>query len=198
MFIQILQAHCTRQAELHQVIEEASAGLADRAGWLGGTFGFTGDDRFVGVVRFESEEACRELTGTENAQLWLERAQKLCDEPVQVHESADVTMMLEGGSDRAGFVQVMRGRVADAEKLRHLVSDEMASMLHQARPEIVGATLAVEPDGSFTETIAFTDEKSARMGEQQEMPDEVRAEIDSAMADVEFLDLQQPWFASHR
>ena len=29
------------------------------------------------------------------------------------------------------------------------------SMLHEMRPEIIGGTLAIEPDGTFTETIAF-------------------------------------------
>ena len=71
-------------------------------------------------------------------------------------------------------------------------------MLHQARPEIMGATMAIESDGHFVETIAFTDEASARRGEQMEMPADVREELMSAMADVEYLDLHHPWFASHR
>jgi hypothetical protein len=198
VFIQIMQARCTRQDEMRQVIDEASAGLADKTGWLGGTFGFTDDGRFVGVVRFESEEACRELTGSETAKAWLERARELCDEPVEVHESGDVTMVLEGGSDSAGFVQVMRGRIADQDRFRHLSSDEMMTMLHEMRPEVIGATLAVEPDGTFTETVAFTDESSARRGEQNDMPAEVAADLGAAMADVEYLDLHKPWFASHR
>jgi hypothetical protein len=74
----------------------------------------------------------------------------------------------------------------------------MTSMLHQARPEVIGGTLAVEPDGAFTETIFFTDEDSARHGESQDMPEQVRAELADAFADVEYLDLHKPWFASHR
>lgn len=197
MFIQIMQARCTRQDEMRQVIDEASAALADRAGWLGGTFGFTDDDRFVGVVRFESEEACRELTGTEKAKAWFERARELCQD-VEMRETGDVTMMLEGGSDSAGFVQVMRGHIADPQRFRHLASDEMMTMLHQARPEVIGGTLAVEPDGSFTETVAFTDEDSARKGESANMPEAVREELEAAYADIEFIDLHEPWFVSHR
>jgi hypothetical protein len=92
----------------------------------------------------------------------------------------------------------MHGHIRNPATLRHLVSDEMTTRLHQQRPEILGATLAVEPDGSFTQTIAFTDEASARRGEQQEMPEEVRRELESAFADIEYIDLHRPWFATHR
>jgi hypothetical protein len=106
--------------------------------------------------------------------------------------------MLDGGSDSAGFVQIMCGRVADEGALRHLTTDTaMTSMLHEARPEIIGATLGIEADGTFVETIAFTDEKSARKGEQLDMPQEVRDQLMAAMTDVEYLDLHQPWFATH-
>ncbi len=55
MFIQIIQGRCTRHDELREMArgwrEELSEGAV---GWLGGTYGFTDDDQFVGVVRFES------------------------------------------------------------------------------------------------------------------------------------------------
>jgi hypothetical protein len=72
------------------------------------------------------------------------------------------------------------------------------TMLHDMRPEILGATLAVEPDGTFTETISFTDEESARQGEKQEPPEDVRTELEYAMKDAEFYDLHHPWFESAR
>lgn len=198
MFIQMVQGRCSRQDEMRALVDDWSAMMADRPGWLGGTYGFTDDDRFLGVVRFESADACRESAALPDAGLWWASAESLCDGPCEIHESGDVTMMLQGGSDDAGFVQIMKGRVGDAERMRHLISDEMSSMLHEARPEILGATMAIEADGRFVETIAFTDEASARRGEQMEMPDDVRDELRSAMADVEYVDLHRPWFASHR
>ena len=71
-------------------------------------------------------------------------------------------------------------------------------MLHQARPEIIGATMAIEDDGTFTETVAFTDEAAARQGETMQMPESVVKRMEDSMADVEFIDLHQPWFASHK
>jgi hypothetical protein len=198
VFIQMVQGQCSREDEMRALVDDWSATMADRPGWLGGTYGFTDDGRFLGVVRFDSADACRESAARPDAGLWWATAESLCEGACEIHESGDVAMMLQGGSDDAGFVQIMKGRVGDAERMRHLVSDEMSSMLHQARPEILGATMAIEDDGHFVETIAFTDEASARRGEQMDMPADVREELGSAMVDVEYLDLHHPWFASHR
>jgi len=70
------------------------------------------------------------------------------------------------------------------------------SMLHEMRPEIIGGTLALEPDGTFTETVAFRDEDSARAGEKKEPPAEVRSELESMMVGARFYDLHHPWFES--
>jgi hypothetical protein len=102
--------------------------------------------------------------------------------------------MMGGGADTAGFVQVMQGKVDDAATLKAMATN--TDELHKMRPEIIGGTLCIEADGTFTETIAFTDEESARKGEQTEMPDDVRRSMESAMHDVSFYDLHHPWFAS--
>jgi hypothetical protein len=104
---------------------------------------------------------------------------------------------MDGGSDSAGFVQVIRGRVAEPDRLKALMTD--TEMLHEMRPDIIGASLAFEDDGTFTETIAFTDESAAREGERKESPDmpaEVRETLETAMQGATFYDLHHPWFAS--
>ena len=199
VFIQMVQGRCSRHDEMRDLVDDWCAMMADRPGWLGGTYGFTDDDRFLGIVRFDSGSACKDAAGTSEAATMWAGAEELFDGRCEIHESEDVSMMLDGGSDSAGFVQVMRGRVADADRFRHFMTDtEVTSMLHDARPEIIGATLAIESDGTFLETVAFTDEASARKGEQLDMPAEMQADFEAAMADVEYLDLHKPWFASHR
>jgi hypothetical protein len=184
---------------MRALVDDWCGTMAERPGWLGGTYGFTGDERFVGVVRFDSSTACRDSAAMADSAIWWAGADALFDSGCEIHESEDVSMMLDGGSDNAGFVQVMHGKVGDADKFRHFMTDtEVTSMLHQTRPEIMGATLAMEPDGTFIETIAFTDEESARKGEQLEMPAEMQQNFESAMTDVEYIDLHHPWFATHR
>ncbi|HET9647266.1 MAG TPA: hypothetical protein VFP34_03440 [Microlunatus sp.] len=195
MFIQIIQGTCTRREELRAQLDRW---LAERSpeveGWLGGTYGFTDDDMFVAVIRFESRESAMANSESREQSEWWSQTAALFDGPVEFHDCADVTLMMGGGSDDAGFVQVIRGRADDPEALRAMMSD--TELLHQMRPEILGATLAIEPDGTFTETVAFTDEASARAGEQLPPPDEVRDRMETAMHDLSFFDLHHPFFAS--
>ncbi len=200
MFIQIIQGRCTRQDELRAMAETWPEQLGPGAqGWLGGTYGFTDDDQFVGVVRFESREAAMANSARPEQGEWAEQMMALMDGPVEFHDCDDVTLMMDGGSDSAGFVQVIRGRVAEPDRLKALMTD--TEMLHEMRPDILGATLAFEDDGTFTETIAFTTEAAAREGESQdfsEMPAEVRETLDTAMQGATFYDLHHPWFSSAR
>ena len=72
-------------------------------------------------------------------------------------------------------------------------------MLHEQRPEIIGGTIAMEPDGWFTETVAFRSEAEARAGEGKPMPEDARQQWEeqmAAMTDLRYLDLHSPWFAS--
>ena len=45
--------------------------------------------------------------------------QECFDGEVTFHDCDDVTMFLGGGSDDAGFVQVIQGRLSDPERFRH-------------------------------------------------------------------------------
>ena len=196
MFIQIIQGRCTRPEELHGLLDEWRNELGpDAAGWLGGTYGFTDDDMFMGIVRFDSRESAMANSGRPEQDAWASRMMELFDGPVEFHDCDDVTLLMDGGSDNAGFVQVIRGKVDDPERLRTMMTSDTDS-LHQMRPEILGGTLAIEPDGTFTETVAFTSEDAARQGEALEPPADVQADLQYAMADAQFYDLHRPWFAS--
>lgn len=198
MFIQIIQGRCSRPDELHAMLDRWRTELGPGAdGWLGGTYGVTDDGMFVGVVRFESREKAMANSQRPEQSAWAEQMMALMDGPVEFHDCDDVTLLFDGGSDDAGFVQVIRGRVDDPSRLKALMSGDM-TLLHEMRPEIIGATLAIEPDGTFTETIAFTDEESARRGEHTEPPEDVRRELEYAMQGASYYDLHEPWFESAR
>ena len=195
MFIQIIQGKCTRQDECREMGERWRRELGPGAeGWLGGTYGFTDDDQFMAIVRFDSRESAARNSQRPEQGAWWREMEALFEGPVEFHDCDDVTLMLDGGSDDAGFVQVIRGKVDDPTTMKKMMTD--TEQLHEMRPEIIGGTLAIEEDGTFIETIAFTDEESARRGEQTAMPEDVRRAMESAMHDVSYADLHHPWFAS--
>jgi hypothetical protein len=195
MFIQVFQGPCTRQDEAHELLDAWRRDLAPGAtGWLGGTFGFTDDDQLIGVVRFASREDAAANSARPEQGAWAERLTALMDGPLEFHDCDDVTLMLDGGSDQAGFVQIIRGKVDDPARLKAMMADTQA--LQEMRPDILGATLALEPDGTFTETVCFTSEAEARRGEQTPPPEDVQRELAYAMQSATFYDLHRPWFES--
>jgi hypothetical protein len=201
MFVQIIQGKCNNPDELRSRIDtwrEQRAGKVD--GWLGATYGFTDDDGFVGVIRFESKAKAMANSQAPEQSAWWAETERCFDGPVTFHDADDAKVMLQGGSDRAEFVQVVQGKIDDPALLE-AEFDEMTNILQQERPDIVGATLAIEEDGTFTETVAFTTEAEAREGESKAMPTSGRArelleDWDRHTHEVRYLDLHHPWFAS--
>jgi len=196
VFIQVVQGRCKREEELRAHLERWREEQGPKAdGWLGGTYGFTDDHEFLGIVRFESREAAMANSEREEQSAWAREMMALMNGPVEFHDCDDVTLMLDGGSDEAGFVQVIRGKVDDVERAKAMMTRD-ATSLHEVRPDIIGATMAIEDDGTFIETVFFTDEASARQGERLEPPPEVREDLEMLMAGARFYDLHRPWFAS--
>lgn len=201
MFIQIIQGRCSDPDKIHALSDKWLRDLAPGAiGWLGGTYGITDDNQFVGVVRFESKEAAMENSQRPEQSAWWSEMEQCLDGPATFHNADKVMLMLQGGSDDAGFVQVIQGKIDDPGLLESEF-DEMTHLLQEERPDIIGATLAIEEDGTFTETIAFTTEAEARQGESKAMPVAGRArelleDWDRHTQEVTYLDLHQPWFAS--
>ncbi|GAA4405635.1 hypothetical protein GCM10023168_19480 [Fodinibacter luteus] len=199
MFIQVIQGMCSDEATLRGHMDRWREELSSGAeGWLGGTYGMTDDGQFVGVVRFESREAAARNSLRPEQGAWWEEAKGCFTGDVTFHDCDDAIVMLDGGSDDAGFVQVIQGRLDDPRHFREFMSQPMDA-LHEARPEIIGGTIAIDDDGWFTETISFRSEAEARRGEAMSMPAEMAEELDREMAqvhDMRYLDLHHPWFAS--
>ncbi len=199
MFIQVIQGTCNDVDAMHRQMDRWRDELEPGAiGWLGGTYGVTDDNEFMGIVRFDSRDSAERNSMRPEQSTWWEETARLFDGEATFHDCDDVAMMLEGGSDSAGFVQVIQGRLSDPEKFR-MMMDQPMDMLHTARPEIIGGTVAIDKDGFFTQTIAFTTEADAREGEKKEMPAEMMdqmSDLNSAMSDVSYHDLHHPWFAT--
>jgi hypothetical protein len=197
MFIQVVQGRCSDADSLKKRLdlwEQEVAGGAE--GWLGSTSGVTDDGIAVAVVRFESRELADKNSNRPEQDAWWRETEGCFDGDVSFSNYDDVVTWLGGGSDDAGFVQVMRGKASDVEAFRAF-SDQPMDGLSEMRPEIIGGTTAIADDGDFTQTIYFTSEAEAREGEKKEMPAEVQGEFEQAMAnmgEITYLDLRNPWF----
>jgi hypothetical protein len=154
----------------------------------------------VCCVRFENAEAAHRNSERPEQGAWWREMEQCFDGEVMFHDCEDVMLLLNGGSDDAGFVQIIQGRVTDLDKA-HAMNERAADMMTKYRPDVIGATIAIDAEGFFTETVFFTSEDEARMGEAKELPPDVSAAMQEEMAvlqDVKYLDLHRPWFASHR
>lgn len=202
MFAQVFQAHTDDPAAvkgaLDRWVEELSAG-AD--GWLGSTGGVTDDGQFIGIVRFETEEAARRNSDRPEQGRWFEETTRLFDGEVTFEDSTNVMVDTYGDPDTAGFVQVMRGRSSDLEKSAELMSQD-AEAWKAYRPDIVGMVQIGYDDGRYTAVAYFTSEAEAREGERREPPEELRPVMEQIMAledgEPTYLDLREPFMHSPR
>ena len=125
MFAQVIQGKTSNPQGLEAALDRWLQELAPNAtGWLGSTSGVTEDGRAIAVVRFESEDDARRNSNRPEQDQWWSETAKLYDGEATFLDSTDVTVDLQGDPDRAGFVQIMRGRSNDPERIRTLTSGQ--------------------------------------------------------------------------
>jgi hypothetical protein len=201
VFVQVVQGRVTDRAAVHAQIERWEGDLKPGAfGFLGSTAGLTRDGELVVVARFESQQAAaRNSDRSEQDAWWRETAALL--EDVSFLDCREVYLIRGGGSDRAGFVQVMQGIAKDAERMK-AIDDQMGEWLQQYRPDHLGALVAWRPDGRFTHTVYFTSEEEARIGERRMeagIPEDVRMLLEewrSLADDLRYVDLEELWLSA--
>lgn len=123
---------------------------------------------------------------------WAETA-KYYDGDAVFTETSDVEEFLGGGSNDAGFVQVMKSHDVDRDAMVRM--DQMFEKHAGLRPELIGLIRLWTGPDSCIEAAYFTTEAAARSGEQVEMPAELQAamaESSDWMQNTEFLDLTDP------
>jgi hypothetical protein len=198
MFIQVITGTTPDADGLRRQFDRWQTELRGGAtGYLGSTGGVTDDGRVFMAARFESEEAARRNSAREDQGAWWAETEKFL-EGAAFQDSSEVTTMGGGGSNDAGFVQVMRGRIADQQKAPALMARfvELQPAMAARRPDIIGSVTVVHSDGSYCDILYFTSEAEAREGEKKEMPAEMQAMLEEFMAVMpveEFIDLKDPW-----
>jgi hypothetical protein len=197
MFIQVITGQAIDREGLLRLGDRWNDELRPGAtGFLGSAAGVTDDGRFIAVVRFESEAAARRNSERSEQGAWWAETEK-CLDGVAFAESAEIITMLGGAVKEAGFVQVMRGRITDPQRMAGVRErmGEMEAALRRHRPDVLGDVIAVHADGSYTDTVYFQSEAAARQGERGDMPEDVGALFNDLMSAItvdEYLDLKDP------
>lgn len=195
MFIQVVQGK-VKDAELwRRELRRWRIELKPKAkGYLGTTSGVTSDGRAIAVFRFESEKDALANSALVAQGKWWKAAAKAFDGKVVVHNCTEVDTVVGGGSNWAGFVQVIQGRAKNHELMRRRMR-EMESRLRAARPDIMGVVIAWHGDGGFTQTVYFTSAQTAHAAEAAAPDDEMDREYGSFFdGPPTFFDLNSPDF----
>jgi hypothetical protein len=201
MFVQVIQGKAKDPAQLRKQLERWDEELKPGAkGYLGSTAGVTADGEFITLARFESEEAARANSARPEQSAWWQETSRSLADPM-FHDCTLVDLINEGGSDEAGFVQVIQGKVTDVDKAREL-DRATQSQMSEIRPDVIGGIVAWHPqNGRFTNAIYFTSEAEARAKEKEtsDSPEFEKYMSEwQAISDGEpkFLDLTDPWYSS--
>lgn len=199
MFVQVMEGRVGNLEGLRTQMERWRAELQPgAAGYLGATAGVTADGTFINIVRFESEEAARANSGRPEQGAWWNDASPNFDGDVTFTDCPEVDTFGAGGSDDAGFVQVIKGR-ADRAALAP-VAQETEAILRRTRPDVIGGVVAWPGDGTFIQTVYFTSEAEARAAESappaSDEDREAWERMNSLMQFDGFIDLPDPWLFS--
>ncbi len=197
MFMQVIQGKTKDAGGLRRQLDRWEQELGPGAkGNLGATGGVAEDGTAILIARFESAEAARANSSRPEQGAWWNETAKYFDGDVVFRNCSEVDVTLAGGSDDAGFVQVMQGRVRDRDRMK-TIEEQFMPRLRELRPDVIGSVRSWDGD-LFTDVIYFKSEAEARKGEAS-MSDDVAAdmeEFDSLTEELTFIDLKDPWLRS--
>ena len=166
-------------------------------GFLGSTGGISTDGKLIVIARFESQDAAMKNSHRPEQDAWFQKTAPAFDGEPSFIDCLEVDEFLGGGSDSAGFVQIMKGQTSDKQKLRAM-GNEMEEMLPKVRPDVLGGYVGWHGDRGFIQVIYFKSESEARKAEAEQAesgengpPDDWSALIDG---EITFIDLDDPQF----
>jgi len=201
MFAQVIQGRTSDAEGLRAALDRWLQDVRPGAiGWLGSTVGITDDGTFVALARFESVQAAERNAERPEQSRWWEETSRLFEGDVSFRDSEDVTVELQGDPDRAGFVQVMQGRVTDAARAKEVMARMPSDVMAAFRPDVLGSVMIGYDDGAWTQVLYFTSEAEAREGERKEPPGELQEAMEEmgklSVGETTFLDLREPLLES--
>lgn len=199
MFVQVINATVKDAEGVKRSMESWKSEVGPNAqGWLGTTAGITPDGQLVVFARFEDQEIAMKNSDSPEQSAWWEKFSQNLEGEASFFNSNDAYLSGGGGSDNAGFVQIMHGKVNDMQKAREL-DEKMGGEMGNRRPDVIGSITAGSDDGEFWTAIYFTSLEEARQNEKEmtENPPPEMAEWGALMVgEVTFYDLEEPILVS--
>lgn len=194
MFAQVIQGKAKDPAGLRKQFERWNEELRpESVGFLGSTGGVADDGEFIMVARFEDEAKARQNSDRPEQDRWWSETQSYLEGETRFYDSTDVKPFLDGGSDDAGFVQVIQGTAKD--RAAYEASEKQGdAWVRKNRPDVIGG-LSVWQGNDFTQVVYFTSESEAREGEKKVPEGDDAPDMDwNEMVDnLKFIDLRDPW-----
>ncbi len=191
MFVQFIEGPVDDAGTWRRQLERWQDQCADGAvGWLGTTAGVSaGGEGFI-AARFESAEAARTNSERPAQSAWWSDTEACFSGSVSFEDCEDVEVVRGGGSDAAGFVQAMRGKVNDIDAGRELFREGIPD---DVRPDVLGGMVGLGGDGRYTMVVYFSSEEEARAGEGESRDDDFQERLDALHDEPpRFLDLSEP------
>jgi hypothetical protein len=194
MFVQVIEGRTHDPREFRRMEMQWESDVHPGAtGFLGSTVGVTDDGRFVVMARFDDEQSARTNSDRPEQRAWYDEFVTCLDGEPTFKESSDVDLLFEGAPDRAGFVQVMEGKVLDRAKAEAMESPEMLEQLHKVRPDLLGGVRVWLPHDEFVDVAYFTSEAEARRNEHSaEFEAGPGEDLEGALGDMTYLDIKDP------
>ena len=198
MFVQVITAPVGDAEAIERAMDSWDEERRPQAkGFLGTTSGISTQNTFVAVARFESEELARQNSDDPAQTAWWNELSKGFAGEATFHDCTEIAISGGGGSDDAGFVQVIQGRATDKQALQNM-SKEFEDRMAEVRPDVLGSLTAWDGD-FYTDVIYFTNEAEARAGEAKPLPADMQAEMEkwqSSTDGAQFHDLKDPKLVS--
>jgi hypothetical protein len=195
MFVQVIEGRVSDREGLRRQMDKWMTDLRPGAnGFLGSTAGVTEDGEGIAFARFESAAAAKANSERPEQGAWWDQTAKCYSGDVTFTESEDTETFLGGGSNDAGFVQIMRG-TADRDEL-HAMDAAFERVAGSWRPDLIGVLRVWTGPDRYADVGYFTSEAEAREGEKKEPTPEIAEQMrrfEKLMSGVEFIDLKDPW-----
>lgn len=197
MFVQIIEGKVSDKAGLRRQLDRWEAEIRPgAAGFLGSTGGVTDDGVGFAIARFESAAAAHANSERAEQGAWWAETEKCFDGSVSFTDSEDADEFLAGGSNSAGFVQIMKTASGVHRAVVKDLDERFSKYAATWRPDLIGGVRIWTGENSTVDVNYFTSEAAARENESKAPPAELAeamAQFADVMANTEFLDLRDPW-----